>query len=62
MQRCILLDYGQHEIKKKMMTSDNRTPSEIIVRGDDEQVEKMGKELGLSKKAMIYVKGIFERQ
>jgi hypothetical protein len=44
-----------------MVVDDDGTLSEIIVRGDDEQVEQMRKELGLSEKGMVYVKGIFER-
>lgn len=44
-----------------MMVGDDGNISEIIVRGDDQQVEQMRKELRLSEKGMIYVKGIFER-
>lgn len=44
-----------------MMVGDDGNISEIVVRGDDEQVEQMRKELQLSEKGMIYVKGIFER-
>jgi metal-responsive CopG/Arc/MetJ family transcriptional regulator len=51
----------KEEIKVKMVVDDDGTLSEIIVRGDDEQVEQMRKELGLSEKGMVYVKGIFER-
>lgn len=34
---------------------------EILVQGDDQQVEQMRKELQLNEKGMVYVKGIFER-
>ncbi|XP_073006914.1 protein COFACTOR ASSEMBLY OF COMPLEX C SUBUNIT B CCB1, chloroplastic isoform X2 [Typha latifolia] len=51
----------KEEIKVKMMLGDNGSLSEILVRGDDQQVEQMRKELKLSEKGMIYVKGIFER-
>lgn len=44
-----------------MMVGDDGNISEVIVRGDDQQVEQMRKELQLSEKGMIYVKGIFER-
>lgn len=44
-----------------MIVGDDGRLSEIIVRGDDQQVEQMRKELQLSEKGMIYVKGIFER-
>ncbi|CAO2149099.1 unnamed protein product [Urochloa humidicola] len=50
----------KEEIKVKMILSDNGDVSEILVRGDDVQVEQMRKELKFSEKGMIYVKGIFE--
>ncbi|XP_020245413.1 protein COFACTOR ASSEMBLY OF COMPLEX C SUBUNIT B CCB1, chloroplastic [Asparagus officinalis] len=52
----------KEEIKVKMIVGEDGSLSEIVVRGDDEQVERMRKELGLSEKGMVYVKGIFERQ
>lgn len=45
----------------KMIVVDDGTLSEIIVQGDDQQVEQMRKELQLSEKGMVYVKGVFER-
>ncbi|KAI3462587.1 hypothetical protein Pfo_019250 [Paulownia fortunei] len=51
----------KEQIKVKMMVADDGTLSEIIVQGDDQQVEQMRKELQLSEKGMVYVKGIFER-
>ncbi|XP_062183071.1 protein COFACTOR ASSEMBLY OF COMPLEX C SUBUNIT B CCB1, chloroplastic-like [Phragmites australis] len=50
----------KEEIKVKMILSDDGNVSEILVRGDDVQVEQMRKDLKLSEKGMIYVKGIFE--
>lgn len=50
----------KEEIKVKMMVGEDGNISEIVVRGDDEQVEQMRKELRLSEKGMIYVKGILE--
>lgn len=44
-----------------MVVADQGTLSEIIVQGDDQQVEQLRKELHLSEKGMVYVKGIFER-
>lgn len=44
-----------------MVIDDDGAQSEIIVQGDDQQVEQMRKELQLSEKGMVYVKGIFER-
>ncbi|KAI9084043.1 hypothetical protein K1719_034039 [Acacia pycnantha] len=51
----------KEQIKVKMLVKDDGTLSEIIVQGDDQQVEQMRKELLLSEKDMVYVKGIFER-
>uniref|UniRef100_A0A2P2JWJ3 Uncharacterized protein n=1 Tax=Rhizophora mucronata TaxID=61149 RepID=A0A2P2JWJ3_RHIMU len=51
----------KEQIKVKMMIADDGTLSEIIVQGDDQQVEQLRKELQLSEKGMEYVKGIFER-
>ncbi|PON36963.1 Cofactor assembly of complex C subunit B, CCB [Parasponia andersonii] len=51
----------KEQIKVKMTVGDDETLSEIIVQGDDQQVEQMRKELQLSEKGMVYVKGIFER-
>ncbi|KAL8459072.1 hypothetical protein ACS0TY_035675 [Phlomoides rotata] len=51
----------KEEIKVKMLVADDGTLTEIIVQGDDQQVEQMRKELQLSEKGMVYVKGIFER-
>ncbi|KQJ98384.1 protein COFACTOR ASSEMBLY OF COMPLEX C SUBUNIT B CCB1, chloroplastic [Brachypodium distachyon] len=50
----------KEEIKVKMVLSDDGNVSEVLVRGDDVQVEQMRKELKFSEKGMIYVKGIFE--
>lgn len=43
------------------MVADDGTLSEITVQGDDQQVDQMRREIQLSEKGMIYVKGIFER-
>lgn len=45
----------------KMIVIDDGTQSEVVVQGDDQQVEQMRKELQLSEKGMVYVKGLFER-
>lgn len=42
------------------MVEDDGTLSEIIVQGDDQQVEQMRKDLKFSEKGMVYVKGLFE--
>ncbi|XP_021644884.2 protein COFACTOR ASSEMBLY OF COMPLEX C SUBUNIT B CCB1, chloroplastic [Hevea brasiliensis] len=51
----------KEQIKVKMIVADDGTLSEIVVQGDDQQVDQMRKELQLSEKGMVYVKGIFER-
>ncbi|XP_059669916.1 protein COFACTOR ASSEMBLY OF COMPLEX C SUBUNIT B CCB1, chloroplastic [Cornus florida] len=51
----------KEQIKVKMIVAGDGTLTEIIVQGDDQQVEEMRKELQLSEKGMVYVKGIFER-
>lgn len=44
----------------KLIVEDDGTLSEIIVQGDDQQVEQMRKDLKFSEKGMVYVKGLFE--
>lgn len=51
----------KEQIKVKMIVADDGSLSEIIVQGDDQEVEKMRKELKLNEKGMVYVKGLFER-
>ncbi|XP_030450471.2 protein COFACTOR ASSEMBLY OF COMPLEX C SUBUNIT B CCB1, chloroplastic [Syzygium oleosum] len=51
----------KEQIKVKMIMAEDGTLSEIVVQGDDQQVEQMRKELQFSEKGMVYVKGIFER-
>ncbi|KAK7380716.1 hypothetical protein VNO78_33231 [Psophocarpus tetragonolobus] len=51
----------KEQIKVKIIVADDGKLSEIIVQGDDQQVEQMRKELKFSEKGMVYVKGVFER-
>ncbi|XP_019191464.1 PREDICTED: protein COFACTOR ASSEMBLY OF COMPLEX C SUBUNIT B CCB1, chloroplastic [Ipomoea nil] len=51
----------KEQVKVKMMVDDDGTLKEVIVQGDDVQVEQMRKELNFSEKGMVYVKGLFER-
>ncbi|KAF8050077.1 hypothetical protein N665_2050s0001 [Sinapis alba] len=51
----------KEEIKVKMMVGENGKLNEVVVQGDDVQVEEMRKDLQLSEKGMVYVKGLFER-
>ncbi|KAK4757134.1 hypothetical protein SAY87_007261 [Trapa incisa] len=51
----------KEQIKVKMIVGGDGKLTEIIVQGDDQQVEEMRKELKLNEKGMVYVKGLFER-
>lgn len=44
----------------KLIVKEDVSLSEIVVQGDDQQVEQMRKELKFSEKDMVYVKGLFE--
>lgn len=44
-----------------MIVEEDGALSEVIVQGDDVQVEQLRKELQLNEKGMVYVKGILER-
>lgn len=50
----------KEQVKVKMIVKEDGTLSEIVVQGDDQQVEQMRKELKFSEKGMVYVKGLFE--
>lgn len=50
------------EVKVKMVTSDDDRTTDIVVEGDQEEIARMARELGLQEKGMVYVKGIFEQQ
>lgn len=51
----------KEQIKVKMLLSDDETTTDVIVQGDDEQVDMLRRELGFMEKGMVYVKGILER-
>ncbi|XP_074309206.1 protein COFACTOR ASSEMBLY OF COMPLEX C SUBUNIT B CCB1, chloroplastic [Silene latifolia] len=51
----------KEQIKVKMIVGEDGKLSEIVVQGDDVQVEQLRKELQLNEKGMVYVKGLFER-
>ncbi|KAK8693277.1 hypothetical protein V6N13_070868 [Hibiscus sabdariffa] len=51
----------KEQIKVKMLVANDGTVSKVVVQGDDQQVYQMRKELELSEKGMVYVKGLFER-
>lgn len=43
-----------------MIASDDEKTVDIAVQGDDEEIERMTKELGLFEKGKVYVPGILE--
>lgn len=49
------------KIEVKMVTSDDEATTEIIVLGDDEEVESFRKDLDLMEKGKVYVKGLLEQ-
>ncbi|KIZ01885.1 hypothetical protein MNEG_6075 [Monoraphidium neglectum] len=49
------------EVRVKMVTSDDDLTTDIIVEGDQEEIARLSKELGLVEKGMVYVKGILEQ-
>ncbi|KAL5717152.1 Protein COFACTOR ASSEMBLY OF COMPLEX C SUBUNIT B ccb1 [Ranunculus cassubicifolius] len=51
----------KEEIKVKMVVEDGGV-SEVIVQGDDQQIEQLRKEIKLNEKGMVKVKGLFERE
>eukprot|EP00249_Psilotum_nudum_P005683 c19117_g1_i1 orf=247-1170(-) len=51
----------KEQIKVKMVVADDETSMDVIVQGDDEQVDQLRKELKLMEKGMVYIKGIFEK-
>jgi hypothetical protein len=48
------------QVSVKIVTEDDEMTAEIVVQGDDEEVERFQKTLDLREKGMIYVKGILE--
>eukprot|EP00252_Welwitschia_mirabilis_P025317 TRINITY_DN7859_c0_g2_i1.p1 TRINITY_DN7859_c0_g2~~TRINITY_DN7859_c0_g2_i1.p1 ORF type:complete len:269 (+),score=38.18 TRINITY_DN7859_c0_g2_i1:144-950(+) len=51
----------KEQIKVKMIIDDDNSSTDVIVQGDDEQVDQLRRELKLMEKGMVYVKGILER-
>ena len=61
-----LLDLGPKQplpksILDKMVTSDDDSTVDIIVEGDAEEIERFRRELDLTPKGMVRVKGILEK-
>lgn len=50
----------EEEVKVKMVTADDETVTDIVCEGDEEELDRLSKELNLSEKGKVKVKGIFE--
>jgi acylphosphatase len=44
-----------------MIASDDDKSIDVVVQGDEEEIERMTKALGLKEKGMLYVPGILEK-
>lgn len=44
----------------KMVTADDESVTDIILEGDEEELERFSKELSMTEKGKIKVKGILE--
>lgn len=49
------------EFKVKMVTADDDLTTDIVVEGDDEEIERFRRELDLGEKGMVRVKGLLEQ-
>ncbi len=45
----------------KIIVADDESSTDVIVQGDDEQIDRLRRELSLMEKGMVYVKGLFEQ-
>ena len=48
------------QVTVKIITEDDEMMSEVVVQGNDEEIDRFQKTLDLREKGMIYVKGIFD--
>ena len=48
------------QVSVKIVTEDDEMTSDIVVQGDEEEVDRFQKTLDLREKGMIYVKGILD--
>eukprot|EP00210_Caulerpa_lentillifera_P001506 g1444.t1 len=50
----------EEEVKVKLATAEDDSETEIIIEGDEEELDRFSKELKLQEKGKVYVKGILE--
>lgn len=48
------------EIKVKMVLADDESSVDVVLQGDDGEIDRLRKEMNLMEKGMVYVKGILE--
>lgn len=48
------------QVSVKIITEDDEMSSDVVVQGDEEEIERFQKTLDLREKGMVYVKGILE--
>lgn len=48
------------QIKVKMTIADDEQTADVVIQGDQEEVERCRREVGLMEKGMVYVKGLLE--
>ncbi|CAK9235232.1 unnamed protein product [Sphagnum troendelagicum] len=51
----------KEQIQVKIIVADDESSTDVIVQGDDEQIDRLRRELSLMEKGMVYVKGLFEQ-
>ena len=51
----------KEQIKVKMIVADDEASTDVILQGDDEEIDLLRRELQLMEKGMVYVKGLLER-
>ena len=48
------------QVSVKIITEDDEMTSDVVVQGDEEEIERFQKTLNMQEKGMLSVKGIFE--
>jgi len=49
------------QVSVKIVTADDELTSDVVVQGNDEEVDRFQRTLDMREKGMIYVKGILEQ-
>jgi hypothetical protein len=44
-----------------MIVADDEASTDVIIQGDDEEIDLLRRELQLMEKGMVYVKGLLEK-